>query len=169
MIKLATPIAGLALLLGLSACAVQPPAGPTVVAMPAPGMPFSTFQQDDQTCRYYASQRTGNGGPAYAAGQSSTNTAIGGTLLGTAAGALLGAAGGNAGVGAAIGAGSGLLLGSAAGGGNAQNAADSLQAQYNVAYAQCMVGHGAQMQGPPPPYYGGGYYGPPPSPYAPGY
>lgn len=84
-------------------------------------------------------------------------------MLGTAAGALLGAAGGNAGMGAAIGAGSGLLLGSAAAGGSSQNAADSLQAHYNIAYAQCMVGHGARMQAPPPPY-GTGYYAP-----APGY
>jgi hypothetical protein len=151
------------LALGLSACAVQQPMGPTVVAMPAPGMPFDTFRQDDQYCRYYASQQTGNGQSAAAAGRSSTNTAIGGTLLGTAAGALLGAAAGNAGVGAGIGAGSGLLLGGAAAGGNSQNAADSLQAQYNVAYAQCMVGHGARMQTPPMPY-GNGNYAP-----APGY
>ncbi len=162
---------GLALALSLSACSVQPPMGPTVVAMPAPGMSFDTFQQIDQSCRYYATQASGNGRGAQAAGQSSTNTAIGGTLLGTAAGALLGAAGGNAGVGAAIGAGSGLLLGGAVAGGHSQNAADSLQAQYNVAYAQCMVGHGARMQPPPVPY-GGGYSPPgypPPGYPAPGY
>lgn len=144
--------------MGLSGCAVHQPTGPTVAALPAPGMPFDTFRQDDQYCRYYASQQTGNGN---AAGRSSTNTAIGGTLLGTAAGALLGAAGGNAGMGAAIGAGSGLLLGGAVGGSHAQSSADSLQAQYNVAYAQCMVGHGARMAAPPIPY-GGGYYAPPP-------
>jgi hypothetical protein len=155
-----------ALALGLGACSVQPPMGPTVVAMPAPGMSFDAFRQDDQYCRYYASQTTGNGRGAQAAGQSSTNTAIGGTLLGTAAGALLGAAGGNAGVGAAIGAGSGLLLGGAVAGGHSQNAADSLQAQYNVAYAQCMVGHGARMQAPPMPY-GSSY--PPPGYPPPGY
>jgi hypothetical protein len=157
-----------ALSLGLSACAVQPPMGPTVVAMPGPGMSFDAFRQDDQYCRYYASQQTGNGQGAAAASRSSTNTAIGGTLLGTAAGALLGAAGGNAGVGAAIGAGSGLLLGGAMAGGNSQNAADSIQAQYNIAYAQCMVGHGARMQ-PPPPTYGSSYYPPSPGYPGPGY
>ncbi|MGC9270615.1 hypothetical protein [Acidiphilium sp.] len=161
-------------LLGLAGCTVAPPSGPTVVAMPGPGVSFATFQQDDNYCRYYASQRSGNGGSAVAASQSSTNTAIGGTLLGTAAGALLGAAGGNAGAGAAIGAGTGLLLGSAAAGGNAQGAADSLQAQYNVAYAQCMVGHGNKMEGyaggPGPSYgYGAPAYAPPGYYAAPGY
>ena len=163
-----TAAAAGAVMLGLAGCTVALPTGPTVVAMPGPGMPFARFRQDDTYCRYYASQRTGNGGPAYAASQNSTNTAIGGTLLGTAAGALLGAAGGNAGMGAAIGAGSGLLLGSSVAGGNAQGAADSLQAQYNVAYAQCMVGHGNKMEG----YAGGsgpsyGYGAPPYAP--PGY
>jgi hypothetical protein len=159
---------------GLAACTVAPPAAPTVVAMPGPGVSFNTFQQDDNYCRYYASQRSGSNGGAAAASQSATNTAIGGTLLGTAAGALLGAAGGNAGVGAAIGAGSGLLLGSAAGGGNAQGAADSMQAQYNVAYAQCMVGHGNKMEGyaggSGPSYgYGAPAYAPPGSYAYPGY
>jgi hypothetical protein len=167
----AVSIAAVALV-GLAGCTVAPPSAPTVVAMPGPGVPFSTFQQDDNYCRYYAGQRSQSGGSAAAASQSATNTAVGGTLLGAAAGALLGAAGGNAGVGAAIGAGSGLLLGSAAGGGNAQGAADSIQAQYNVAYAQCMVGHGNKMEGyaggPGPSYNDGapryappGYYPPP--------
>lgn len=150
----------------LAGCTVAPPTGPTVVSMPGRGVSFPNFQRDDNYCRYYASQRSGNGNQAAAASQSSTNSAIGGTLLGAAAGALLGAAGGNAGAGAAIGAGSGLLLGSAAGGGNAQGAADSIQAQYNVAYAQCMVGHGNRMEGyaggPGPSYsYGGPRYAPP--------
>lgn len=161
------------LILALAGCTVAPPSAPTVVAMPGPGVPFNTFQQDDNYCRYYASNRSGAGSQAAGASQGATNTAIGGTLLGTAAGALLGAAGGNAGMGAAIGAGSGLLLGSSMAGGNAQGAADSLQAQYNVAYAQCMVGHGNKMEG----YAGGsgpsyGYGAPPPPPgyyAAPGY
>ncbi|MDD2876319.1 MAG: glycine zipper family protein [Acidiphilium sp.] len=173
--KFALPVAAAGvLLLGLAGCTVAPPSGPTVVAMPGQGVAFDTFQKDDDYCRYYASQHTGSGGGANAASQSATNTAIGGTLLGTAAGALLGAAGGNAGMGAAIGAGSGLLLGSAAAGGNAQGAADSLQAQYNVAYAQCMVGHGNKMEGyaggPGPSYgYGAPAYAPPGYYAAPGY
>lgn len=144
--KPALPVAASALALLLAGCAVAPPMGPTVVSMPGRGVSFDQFRHDDNVCRYYAS-RSVNPGEAQAAGQSATNTAVGGTLLGAAAGALLGAAGGNAGAGAAIGAGSGLLLGSAMAGGNAQNAADSMQARYNVAYAQCMVGHGNKMEG----------------------
>ncbi len=56
----------------------------------------------------------------------------------------------------------------------AQGAADSLQAQYNVAYAQCMVGHGNKMEGyaggPGPSYgYGAPAYAPPGYYAAPGY
>lgn len=149
--KPALPVAASALALLLAGCAVAPPMGPTVVSMPGRGVSFDQFRHDDNVCRYYAG-RTVNPGEAQAAGQAATNTAVGGTLLGAAAGALLGAAGGNAGAGAAIGAGSGLLLGSAMAGGNAQNAAGSMQARYNVAYAQCMVGHGNKMEG-----YAGGY------------
>lgn len=157
-------MAALVLAGGLAGCAVAPPSGPTVVSMPGPGVSFDQFRRDDETCRYYAS-RAINPGEAQAASQSATNTAVGGTLLGAAAGALFGAAGGNAGTGAAIGAGSGLLLGSAMAGGNAQGSANSMQARYNVAYAQCMVGHGNKMEG-----YAGGTgpaynYGAPP--YAP--
>lgn len=164
-------VAGLSALVvagGLAGCAVAPPSGPTVVSMPGPGVSFDQFRHDDQACRYYAS-RTIRPGEAQAAGQSATNTAVGGTLLGAAAGALLGAAGGNAGAGAAIGAGSGLLVGSSMAGGTAQGAANSMQARYNVAYAQCMVGHGNKMEGyagasgpaynyGAPPYAPPGYY-----------
>lgn len=131
---------------GLAGCTVAPPSGPTVVSMPGPGVSFDQFRHDDDECRYYASRHI-NPAEAQATSQAATNTAVGGTLLGAAAGALLGAAGGNAGAGAAIGAGSGLVLGSAVAGNNAQGAADSMQARYNVAYAQCMVGHGNKMEG----------------------
>ncbi|HEX7388522.1 MAG TPA: glycine zipper family protein [Acidiphilium sp.] len=163
-----------AIILGLAGCQVAPPSSPTVVAMPGRGISFDQFRQDDNFCRYYASQRSGSGSQAAAASNNATATAVGGTLLGAAAGALIGAAAGNAGAGAAIGAGSGLLLGGAAAGGGAQNAANSLQGQYNMAYAQCMVGHGNRMEGyaggaSGPSYYGAPAYAPPGYYAAPGY
>jgi hypothetical protein len=47
------PVA-LAALLMLGACAVAPPSGPTVMALPGPGKSFQVFQQDDYACRQYA-------------------------------------------------------------------------------------------------------------------
>jgi hypothetical protein len=166
---------GLALLpvLALGACAVQPPTGPSVVALPGPGKTFAHFQQDDDYCRNYAQSRTSDSGAAATAASNNANaTAIAGTLIGAAAGAALGSLGGNVGAGAAIGAGAGLLGGSAAAGGGAQDAADSLQHRYDVAYEQCMVGNGETIQGPPPPpvVYAApppAFYGPPPGFYGP--
>lgn len=149
--------------LSLGACAVQPPLGPTVTAMPGPGKSFPQFQADDTNCRNYAQSRTANAGnEAAAAGNNATNTAVLGTLIGAAAGAALGAAGGNAGAGAAVGAGAGLLGGASIGGAQAQNTADSLQNQYNIAYEQCMVGNGESVPNPPPVAYASpAYYDPP--------
>src|SRR5262245_22218917 len=93
--------------LALGACAVAPPAGPSVTVVPKPGKPFAQFQQEDATCRQQASQQIGNTSPADAANQSFAGSAALGTVLGAAAGALIGAAGGDAAEGAAIGAGSG--------------------------------------------------------------
>jgi hypothetical protein len=159
---------GLAVLpmLALAACAVAPPSGPTVVAMPGPGKSFSAFQQDDAICRNYAQSQIPEAGQAAANAQNnSVATTAAGTLLGAAAGAALGAAAGNAGLGAAAGAGVGLLGGASVAGGNTQATADSLQGRYDVAYAQCMVGHGESIQQPSGPGYG--YYAPPPGYYAP--
>ena len=172
---------GLAVLpmLALAACTVAPPSGPTVVAMPGPGKSFAQFQQDDAACRDYAQSQIPEAGQVAANAQNnSVATAAAGTLIGAAAGAALGAAAGNAGAGAAIGAGAGLLGGASVAGGNTQATADSLQGRYDVAYAQCMVGHGESIQQPPGPGYGyapppgyyappPGYYGPPPGYYAP--
>jgi hypothetical protein len=153
-------------MLALAACAVAPPSGPDVVAMPGPGKTFAQFQQDDGVCRDYAQSQMPAPGQAAAASQNnSIATTAAGTLIGAAAGAALGAAGGNAGLGAAAGAGAGLLGGAAVAGGDTQAAANSLQGRYDVAYAQCMVGHGETIQQPPAgPAYG--YYGPPPGYYA---
>jgi OmpA family protein len=141
----------------LGACAVAPPTGPTVMALPGPGKSFEQFQREDFGCRQYADAQTGYGAPAAAASQAGVGSALLGTGLGAAAGALLGAAAGHAGTGAAIGAGSGLLLGSAVGAGNAAASGAAVQQRYDMAYAQCMYGHGNQV--PAAPAY------PPPAPY----
>ena len=161
--------------LALGACAVGPPAGPSVAAMPGKDKSLEAFQQDDAACRGYAAQTLGGVSPADAANQSMANSAVVGTLVGAAAGAAIGAAAGNPAAGAAIGAGSGLLLGSASGAGAANYSAASVQRGYDISYAQCMTSRGDQVAaGPAPgPYPGGPYpagaypYPPPAYAYAP--
>jgi len=147
--------------MALSACAVPPPAGPTVMALPGQGKDFAAFQQDDMTCRQYAWAQTGGVAPGVAASQSAVGTAVAGTALGAAAGAAIGAASGAAGPGAAIGAATGLIAGTAIGANNANAAYGSVQQAYDVSYSQCMVAHGDSIQAPPV-NYAGGY----PYPYA---
>lgn len=137
--------------LALGACAVAPPSGPSVVAMPGSGKTFVQFQQDDAACRTYAAERNSSAASVAANAQNnSAFTAVAGTLIGAATGAALGSIGGNAGAGAAVGAGAGLLGGAAVAGDQAQNTANTLQGQYDISYSQCMVGHGEVMQSPPP-------------------
>ncbi|TDN63414.1 glycine zipper family protein [Paraburkholderia sp. BL10I2N1] len=173
-IRVAIPAGILALALG--GCAVVPPSGPSVVALPRSGEPLNQFQQNDYACRDYAFHTSDAARASQNATSYGVNSAAIGTLGGAAVGALLGAAGGNAGAGAAIGAGSGLLLGGAAGANGAQYSAASLQAQYDAAYAQCMTSKGdtiAQPQMPvyaPQPVYvapAPRYVAPPPVMYAP--
>jgi hypothetical protein len=171
--RLIATLAGTAGVLAVNACAVAPPAGPTVMALPGQGKTFPQFQHDDYTCRGYAAQQTGYQQP----GQAGTNAAVGsavlGTALGAAAGAAIGAAAGNPGAGAAIGAATGLVGGSAVGANNAYASEAGLQQRYDIAYTQCMYANGNTVQSPPPayagypaygypvgPYYGAGYYGP---------
>jgi outer membrane lipoprotein SlyB len=173
----------LAALLGgflLVGCAVRPPTGPTILAVPPEGKNLAQFQQEEANCRNYAFNQIGIT-PAQGANQSAVGSAVAGTALGTAAGALLGAATGSPGAGAAIGAGTGLLAGSAVGANNAQTSGYSLQARYDQSYAQCLASTGNQVQTAttyaapyaapygyypaypyPYPYYGsyGGFYGP---------
>ncbi len=155
--------------LALAACAVAPPTGPTVMALPKAGGNFADFQNQDAACRNYASASIGNMSPAQAANQSAVNSAVVGTAIGAAAGAALGSVSGNLGAGAAIGGASGLLVGSAAGANNAALSAGELQHSYNVAYTQCMVAGGYTVQQPsygPPPAYAYAPYGyPAPYPY----
>jgi hypothetical protein len=173
-IRVAIPVGVVALALG--GCAVVPPSGPSVVALPRSGEPLSQFQQDDYACRDYAFRSTDASGAAQNATTNSVNSAALGTVGGAAVGALIGAAAGNAGAGAAIGAGSGLLVGGSAGANGAQYSAMGLQARYDAAYAQCMTSKGNTIAQPRVPVYAPQpvyvvppprYVAPPPVMYAP--
>lgn len=155
----------------LSACAVAPPTGPSVMALPGKGKDFAQFQQDDASCRQYASSQVGGVAPEQAASQSFANSAALGTVLGAAAGAAIGAATGNPAAGAAIGAGSGLFLGGATGIDAAGYSEASLQRRYDVGYIQCMSAMGESVPAttsgvPAYGYYSYPYYGAYPYPYA---
>lgn len=152
-VAVATAIAG---------CA-QMPVGPTIAVMPAPGMPFEVFQQDNYFCQQYAQQVLG-ANPSKVASDQVVGGAVAGAAIGAAAGALLG---GNSNA-AAGGAATGLLFGTAVGAGNASDTNYGLQRRYNIAYAQCMYAKGNQVPGyaapaymPPPPPPG---TAPPPTP-----
>jgi hypothetical protein len=132
----------------LTGCAVIPPTGPSVVALPPSGKPIGVFQQEDYACRDYAFRSDNRATPAHSEIPNGVGSTAIGTAGGAAAGALLGAAAGDAGVGAAIGAGVGLLFGGAAGANGAQATSAGLQAQYNAAYAQCMASKGNSISQP---------------------
>ncbi|MFM0337417.1 glycine zipper domain-containing protein [Paraburkholderia fungorum] len=164
-------ITRIALPLGLitiafTGCAVIPPTGPSVVALPPHGKPLSVFQQEDYACRDYAFRSDNANAPAHSALPDGVGSTAIGTAGGAAAGALLGAAAGDAGVGAAIGAGVGLLFGGAVGANHAQANSASLQARYDAAYAQCMASKGNNIS-PPSVYTTAPVYAPPPVAYAP--
>ena len=148
--------------LALGACAVSPPAGPSVMALPKQGQDLGQFQAQDGACRNFAYGQIGYGSPAQAATDSAVGSAVVGTALGAAAGAALGSVSGNLGAGAAIGGATGLLLGSAVGANNAQVSGYALQQRYDVAYTQCMVASGYTVQQPSyaAPYYAAPYGGP---------
>ena len=161
---------GLASTVALSACAVAPPPGPSVMAMPGQGKTFAEFQQDDGYCHQAAAQSTGGASPAVAANNAAVGSALLGTALGAGIGAALGSVGGAVGAGAAIGGATGLLAGSAIGAGNAQASGAAVQQRYDMVYAQCMASKGNSVQ-PAPGAYAGGYapgYAPAPA-YAYGY
>jgi hypothetical protein len=162
---------GLAGVLALSACAVPPPTGPSVMVMPGKDKTYEVFQNDDATCRSAASQNLGGASPGQAAAASTVGSAAVGTGLGAAAGALAGSTVGAVGVGAAVGAGVGLLMGSAVGAGAGQQSYYNMQQAYDMTYAQCMASKGNQVPQasaapapaayPAPAYYygpGPGYY-----------
>ena len=134
------------------------------MALPAQGKPFEAFQQDDASCRGFATQQTGGASASQAGSNSAVNSAVLGTALGAGVGAALGSVGGAVGAGAAIGGATGLLAGSVVGAGNAQAAGGNLQSRYDTAYTQCMYSKGNSVQSAPGGYaggYPGGYYGGP--------
>jgi outer membrane lipoprotein SlyB len=161
-------VLGFALLpaLALAACTAAAPTSPRVVAMPGEGKTWDQFQQDQAYCEQYAQSAGPQPGQAEnASQQNSVATTVGGAAVGAAAGAALGSMSGQMGSGAGVGAVLGALGGAAVAGNNTQAQADEMQRRYDVAYAQCMVGHGESVQDPssydePP-----GYYPPPPRPY----
>lgn len=152
--------------IALTGCAVMPPTGPSVVALPPSGKPMSVFQQEDYACRDYAFRSDDAAAPAHSAIPEGVGSTAIGTVGGAAAGALLGAAAGNAGVGAAIGAGAGLLFGSAMGANNTQASSAGLQARYDAAYSQCMASKGNSISQPAV-YSTVPAYAPPPVAYGP--
>ena len=158
---------GLASTLALAACAVAPPSGPSVMALPQPGKSFEAFQQDDGICRGWASQQSGGPAAAQAANNGAVGSAILGTALGAGIGAALGSAGGAMGAGAAIGGATGLLAGSAIGGNNAQASGAHAQQRYDAAYTQCMYSKGDSVHSQPAGYaaYGAPYGYPAAYPY----
>jgi hypothetical protein len=169
----AISVVGVLSVFALSACAVAPPQGPTVMALPAQGKSFEAFQQDDGLCRGYASQQIGGASSTQAANNSAVGSAVLGTALGAGVGAALGSVGGAMGAGAAVGGATGLLAGSAIGASNAQAAGGNMQSRYDTAYTQCMYSRGDTVQSVPGGYnpgyaygYGYGYpYGYYPGPY----
>ncbi|MGH7366298.1 MAG: glycine zipper family protein, partial [Candidatus Rokuibacteriota bacterium] len=101
----------------LSGCATVPH-GPSVMVLPGSRKSFEQFQTDDAVCRQWASRQVGTTAQK-ASTESTVGGAVIGTVIGAAAGAVLGAAAGNPAVGAAAGAGVGLLGGTAVGAGRA--------------------------------------------------
>lgn len=145
------PVLLAATVLSVTGCAT-PPTGPTVAAMPAPGMPFDVFRRIDAECRSFAASRIGD--TAQAANQAAIASALTGAALGAAAGALIGGNHNAAGVGAGV----GLLAGSSAGASQSGLTGYQAQRMYDLSYSQCMYASGAQIPGyatpayvPPPP------------------
>jgi outer membrane lipoprotein SlyB len=160
---------GMVSVLAVSACAVAPPSGPRVMALPGAGKNFATFQQEDAICRQFASDQSGGVAGAQAATTNAVGTTLAGTAVGAGLGAALGSLTGQMGAGAAIGGAAGALVGGSAGANGAQLSASDLQQRYDVSYTQCMYAHGDSVQSPPGgygavasgsypyPYYGPGY------------
>jgi hypothetical protein len=126
-------------LASLAAC-VSAPTGPTIAIMPREGKPFEVFQKDDEQCREFAANAIKDTSNA-ALKEGATSAAIG-AALGAAAGAVIqGGSSQNIGTGAGI----GLLGGAAMGAMNSSGKQNQAQAQYNIAYQQCMYSKGNQV------------------------
>ena len=119
----------------LSACA-QTPMGSTVPVMPGPNTSLASFQNDQATCRQFAQQAV-------------ADQAQGANLRGLGTAALTTALG--AGLGGAIGGGRGAGIGALGGAGLAavgsSNTQQSIQAQFDNAFAACMFSLGNTVPG----------------------
>ena len=133
-------LVGSVLLVG---CAVTPPSGPSVMALPGSGKNFDQFRYDDADCRNFAMAQIGGPAASQAATDSNVNNAVAGALLGAVAGAAIG---GHEGAGA--GAGLGLLVGSANGAEQSRHSSYGGQKRYDNAYVQCMYAKGQRVPVP---------------------
>jgi hypothetical protein len=131
----------LAAALLLSGCAVLPPSGPSLQALPGSRLSFEQFRIDDAACRQYATAQVGGRGPSEAAQESAAASAVAGTVIGAAVGAAFG---GNSEA-AAVGAGVGLLTGALAGLGASESSYYAVQRRYDMAYHQCMYARGHRV------------------------
>jgi cytochrome c553 len=126
----------------LAACA-QTPMGPTVQVLPGPNKSFADFQNDQAICRQFAQQAVGD------QARGANLRGLGVAALTTALGAGLGGAIGG-GSGAGIGAAAGAIGGAGIAGAQTSRAQNSIQAQYDAAFVQCMfsLGNSVPSMGP---------------------
>jgi hypothetical protein len=129
----------LAGVMALSACA-QTPMMSTVPVMPGPNTSLASFQNDQATCRQFAQQAVAD------QVQGANLRGLGTAALTTALGAGLGGAIG-AGRGAGIGAASGALGGAGLAAVGSSNIQQSIQAQFDDAFAACMFSLGNTVPG----------------------
>jgi len=145
--KTAPAVLSLAVL--LAACA-ETPMVPTVQVLPGPRKSFADFQSDRSICRSFAQQAVGD------QARGANLRGLGTAALTTALGAGLGGAIGG-GRGAGIGAAAGALGGAGLAGARTTRAQNSIQAQFDAAYVECMysLGNSVPSMGPmvsrPPP------------------
>jgi outer membrane lipoprotein SlyB len=130
----------------LAGCAATPSA-PSVMVLPGTQKTAAQFNGDNAGCQDYARSLVAPG--ADAANTQAVGSAVVGTALGAAVGALLGSGYYYHNSAAAWGAGTGLMVGSAIGGSQAQAAGYGLQQRYDAAYVQCMYQRGHQVPGQP--------------------
>ena len=114
----------LASVMVLGACA-QTPMGSTVPVMPGPNTSLASFQNDQATCRQFAQQAVAD------QAQGANLRGLGTAALTTALGAGLGGAVGGAGLAAA----------------GSSNTQQSIQAQFDNAFAACMFSLGNTVPG----------------------
>jgi len=134
-------IASVVILAMLVGCA-SAPTGPTVMVMPRAGQDFKQFKADNEECKQYASdeaEKTSNA--SFKNGAATTGVLMG---IGALAGLLL--MGGRS-VNVGTGAGAGLIAGGLAGSLGQNKKEDQAQAQYNMAFQQCMFAKGNAVTG----------------------